>query len=529
MYREYRDRYGWSVVPLKEDGSKKPAVSWKQFQTRLPTDAEVEQWESSSGVLLSETQVAVITGAISGLVVLDVDSEAGWDWLKDYELPPTVQAWTTEPNPHMTHHPRGKAHFYFRHPGPEWVIPNRVKIKAMGGGIDVRGDGGYVVAPPSRHGPDKSRPSLTSGWDYSWEKGRGPHETEVYELPKWIWDRIGVHRATEKDPFATQAVEIFQEDLLPPEEPHWLRAALLGVSEGARDDTAARLAGYFLGARLPAEHVEAIMEAWNIRNTPPLHPREIAKVVRSVARKESTKQDVRVTAAIEQVLKPDDPKDTLAGINKVLQLNGGLRIVEIYKFLGDQPDVVLHFADGARMQLKPGQLMRQSAFQEQCVAQINYVPPDIATKKNPRAWKLVVQAILNAALQIEAAMEATRRGELTTALDAYLADNPPLKATADLAEAPDEPFILHDRLHLSSMLLHQYMATRLFSRWNIQDVARTLKELKWQQVRPRWGKGNPNRPWFWQAPYGYVPGVVSTPPEPQEAKVIPLRSTDGQI
>lgn len=84
--------------------------------------------------------LAVRTGRESGLVVLDVDGEAGIESLRELErehgdLPATASVCT----------PRGGQHFYFAHPGVE--VPN--SAGTVGGAIDVRGENGYVLVPPS--------------------------------------------------------------------------------------------------------------------------------------------------------------------------------------------------------------------------------------------------------------------------------------------------------------------------------------------------------------------------------------------
>ncbi len=81
--------------------------------------------------------VAIATGAISGLVVIDIDGPDGEASLAT--LPPM-------PETRIVQTGRGR-HLYFAHPGG--AVPN--SAGKLGKGIDVRGDSGYVVAPPSRH------------------------------------------------------------------------------------------------------------------------------------------------------------------------------------------------------------------------------------------------------------------------------------------------------------------------------------------------------------------------------------------
>ena len=69
---------GWSIIPCKPD-TKRPRIKWKQYQDTLPTYEEVEQWWSD----FPDDPIALITGTLSGVVVVDCDNEealhAGFD------------------------------------------------------------------------------------------------------------------------------------------------------------------------------------------------------------------------------------------------------------------------------------------------------------------------------------------------------------------------------------------------------------------------------------------------------------------
>ncbi len=113
-----------------------------------------------------EANIGIRTGLISGIVVLDVDSYHGGDeglatLVAEYgELPPTMEAETGG----------GGRHLVFSHPGEGYDIRNKAGLAP---GVDVRGDGGYIVAPPSLH---------VSGAFYQWS-ARG---TERAVLPAWL-------------------------------------------------------------------------------------------------------------------------------------------------------------------------------------------------------------------------------------------------------------------------------------------------------------------------------------------------------
>jgi len=126
--------------------------------------ATVESWWTC----WPDSNVGVATGTRAGVVVLDVDPRHGGteslaELVREHgELPATVEALTGG----------GGRHLVFKHPGG--TVRNRSNMRP---GIDVRGDGGYIVVPPSNH---------ASGEQYRWRDGHWPHETTPAEMPVWL-------------------------------------------------------------------------------------------------------------------------------------------------------------------------------------------------------------------------------------------------------------------------------------------------------------------------------------------------------
>jgi hypothetical protein len=144
--RHYRQR-GWSVFPVEPRG-KRPLIEWKWLQHELPHADAVEAWWDYQ---FPGANIGLVTGAISGVIVFDIDGPDGLSALTRAFSPAPVRPLLA------VRTPRGQ-HLYFPHPG-RCVIPNRASYLPK---VDVRGDGGYVVLPPSRH---------PSGQLYVWEKG----------------------------------------------------------------------------------------------------------------------------------------------------------------------------------------------------------------------------------------------------------------------------------------------------------------------------------------------------------------------
>ena len=141
-------RRGFSVIPLKPRDKRPALQSWKDYQSRCATEEEIRAWWQR----IPNANVGIVTGAISKIVVLDIDGQDGERSLLD--CMPELQ---------QVHTPAvctGKgAHLYFLHPGG--VVPNRA---GMAPNLDLRGDGGFVVAPPSIH-PNGGTYAFVNGFD----------------------------------------------------------------------------------------------------------------------------------------------------------------------------------------------------------------------------------------------------------------------------------------------------------------------------------------------------------------------------
>jgi hypothetical protein len=235
-------RLGWSVIPIEPRG-KRPLVRWQVYQHRRPEATEIAEWFRR----WPNANIAIVTGVVSGLVVLDLDPRHGADASrqelerKHGAIPETVEARTGG----------GGRHIYFAHPGE--LLHNRVGLAP---GVDLRGDGGYVVAPPSVH---------ASGEPYRWE--RSPDVCLLAPLPDWLG------AATEDGRGRGHSLS------------HWRRLLRDGVAEGERNNSIASLAGHLLWHGVDPEVATELLLAWNAtRCRPPLEPEEVARTVASITR-----------------------------------------------------------------------------------------------------------------------------------------------------------------------------------------------------------------------------------------------------
>lgn len=234
---------GWSVLPLRPR-DKRPLIRWERLQRESATAAEVAGWFRR----WPDANIGVVTGEVSGLMVLDVDPKHGGDAsLARLErrfgaTRLTIEAITGG----------GGRHYYFGHPGG----PARNRV-GLAQGIDLRGDGGYVVAPPSIH---------PGGRAYAWAEGRAPTEITLASPPPWL------QRAVQGPRAGRRIAE-------------WRTLVRGGVAEGQRNATIASLSGHLLWHGVDPQVVLELLLAWNrVRCRPPLADAEVAAVVSSIAR-----------------------------------------------------------------------------------------------------------------------------------------------------------------------------------------------------------------------------------------------------
>ena len=127
---EYLNKWGFSIIPLLPN--KKPLIKWEEFQKRKPTEKDIRGWWST----YPEAMIGIVTGEISGIAVIDVDT-------KDLIEADSFLLGSITGDTPLVGTPRGY-HYYFAY---QDGITNTVNIK--GEKIDIRAEGGYVIAPPS--------------------------------------------------------------------------------------------------------------------------------------------------------------------------------------------------------------------------------------------------------------------------------------------------------------------------------------------------------------------------------------------
>lgn len=131
-------RLGLSVIPVprpdSEHNGKRPKIPWKRFQSERASEGEIRRW------FAEDQNIAIITGLVSGVVVVDSDTERAEEWAR-WHLPRTPWRVRTAKGWHR----------YYRHPGVKVANKVRIGSEYQQLALDVRGDGGFVIGPGSVH------------------------------------------------------------------------------------------------------------------------------------------------------------------------------------------------------------------------------------------------------------------------------------------------------------------------------------------------------------------------------------------
>jgi len=221
--------------------TKKSIPQWERYQQEKANKQTICDWWKKS----PNANIAIVTGKISNLAVVDVDKGAN---INNLTLPPTAMVQTG-----------GEGwHHYYKYPANK-KIASKIAILPK---IDIKADGGYVIAPPSIH---------ASGKIYRWQINL--EDCDLVDFPF--------------DTFSQ-----FSKNL--DNEPRDWANLLKGVPDGQRNVTATSIAGKLL-KHLPQNDWQNVvwpaLKGWNLQNNPPLDEKELWKTFQSIAKSEIQKRN----------------------------------------------------------------------------------------------------------------------------------------------------------------------------------------------------------------------------------------------
>jgi putative DNA primase/helicase len=172
---------GWGILPSGLDKKIfKPCIKrWKEFQTRRPTKEELTGWMKAS-----PDGWMVVTGAISGIVVLDFDGPNGRATMESLGV-----------SPHRIT-PSGSYHADFKHPGWRVKTLNDKTLIELGQrwpGLDIRADGGYALILGRAYIKGTDPPQIGA---YKWLHEGPPYSLDI--LPVDLREFLGLMHPREE-------------------------------------------------------------------------------------------------------------------------------------------------------------------------------------------------------------------------------------------------------------------------------------------------------------------------------------------
>lgn len=235
---KYATKYKWAVFPVSQQ-TKKPLTPHGCKDAKKDPGAIKAWWKR-----YPDASIGIATGSVSSLLVIDedVDEDKGLNGVHEMQiwetdngnLPETVRAITG----------RGGAHLYYHYSGKD--LKNRAGVIE---GVDVRGEGGYIIAPPSIH---------PNGTQYEWECD--PEETELAEIDDTVKKFLSLREKVPGEKFKLPNT----------------------IESGQRNSTLYRFACSLQSQGLTDEAISAAVMAENeTRCSEPLSKDEITQLIKS--------------------------------------------------------------------------------------------------------------------------------------------------------------------------------------------------------------------------------------------------------
>lgn len=229
---------GWKVFPVNKD--KRP-LTQNGFKDASNKEHKLRRWWTEH----PQANVAIATGKDSGIVVLDIDSHKDSSTNSLQEL---IHQKGTFNQTVVARTGGGGQHIYFKYP-PDNQVSSTVNLFGIPG-IDIRADGGYVVAPPSMH---------LSGNRYQWLQDRDPFESVLASCPSFIFNS-----SRQK----TRVHTSHTQDIIP---------------EGFRNASLTSIAGMLRSFGLTYEQILPVLHSQNtLRCQPPLAEGEIETIANHI-------------------------------------------------------------------------------------------------------------------------------------------------------------------------------------------------------------------------------------------------------
>lgn len=240
---------GYSVFPVGKD--KKPLVAWAKYQKELPTEDQVRAWWGK----FPQANIGIATGKVSGISVIDIDT---------YKTPSTPLS--KFPKTLTVRTGNGGFQLYYNYVEGLTISADAYPDLPA---VDIRSDGGFVVAPPSV--TDFIKDGKKSGGLYTF--------------------------------YDTRAITDFPIDIIKPAKKRRTLLSTVGVSVGGRNDSIASVIGKLLQSESNTDkflsEVLPAIERINSTYSPPLEKAELMATFNSIVKKELERRSKLILSPIQ--------------------------------------------------------------------------------------------------------------------------------------------------------------------------------------------------------------------------------------
>lgn len=253
----YAETLQWAVFPLKPRD--KTPLSRNGFKDATTDPKQIRAW----WLAYPDANIGAPTGSQNGFWVLDKDGQQG-----QFALSALVDEYGPLPETAFQQTGQGE-HYLFA-----WEAGIKNSASKLGPGLDVRGEGGYIVLAPSVH---------PSGASYAWESSSEPPDTPLAP-GAWL---VPLVKASALSPRPLSG-ERAEDDL--------------SIPQGRRNDSLAKLAGAWRRASLSADEIAAaLLKANQKRCKPPLPAEEVQAIARSISRYPAGQASVALPAETAKI------------------------------------------------------------------------------------------------------------------------------------------------------------------------------------------------------------------------------------
>ena len=495
---------GWSVVPAHsvvaeicscqqvqcEARGKHPRVRWRDFQSHAATAEQLRAWWTRAG--WETSNIAVITGRLSGVVVIDIDPRHGGDesWA-DWIGGKRADGQTTPVKNQGKNHLRalsvltpialtggGGTHLFFAYPAGVSELRNAADLLP---GVDFRGDGGYVIAAPSSH---------ASGGEYAWEVSAHIEDTPLPEMPADVLALVqGVDRSVGGGERKTINFEAIVD-------------GKLRVAEGDRNDAMARLVGWLLRRHDDERTVITLAEALNTRAfDPPLEQRELDQILNSILKRErankAAAERLAVAAPDEYELDGMPQEDRITLARQIWGQVGVEAVTDWFLLRSERTSYVLVTPED---ELYLGaDLLAYTAIRRTMLNEGGVLLP---SPKQVQDWPEKALALRRLAREeiVEPARASERISEWVESYCGQFGEPEEVESAQRRDALRSGAILVGGRLHLRPVHLAQWLETDTGDRVNAGQLREMLRAAGWTATRVAVGASTTTS--AWQSPNG---------------------------